>query len=533
MHVYGLDIRSHASGQSEISINLVGKNSKMDVQQSRRGSSTSERDASATPGPSGSKPSAEPEFKRPDQRRSMSQASDGGRSEASMTPSSSFKFSQDANDQPVASTSAQPFGNGSTDDSAMNPPPTPTAASSSRRSSVSGSQAGSPAQHPANLSGSGGARPARSARSPSPMPPLPAIRMPVSATSPNLAAKTTGLVDAQSGSPLPPSLDQAKTHSTWLYGGAEMSPFFRRLSWSTDGALLLTPAGIFEDPFAAAKAVANQSEAAEGKLSKKMKKQEKKDAFKDFGPKPTVYIYSRANVARPPVAHLPGHKSGSICIRFNPLLWELRGSQPTPGQPVSVNIAQDTEADVELDQIPAAPKSDSLPMKSAFDLPYRMVYAVATHESVYVYDTQQAGPICMFGNLHYAPFTDVAWYVFKVTVPLSRLTAFRRTADGMSLALASQDGYCSVVAFEAGELGTPLLPDQQPVRPMPSAIPTSTRPPPSASSSTSSLPPTPSTSAPPKHPIEALSDNAQPDGAPKPKKRRVQLTTVALDQGTN
>ena len=110
--------------------------------------------------------------------------------------------------------------------------------------------------------------------------------------------------------------------------------------------------------------------------------------------------------------------------------------------------------------------------------------------------------------------------------------AFCRTADGMSLALASQDGYCSVVAFEAGELGTPLLPDQQPVRPMPSAVPTVTRPPPSASSSTSSLPPTPSTSAPPKHPIEALSDNAQPDGAPKPKKRRVQLTTVALDQGT-
>lgn len=46
---------------------------------------------------------------------------------------------------------------------------------------------------------------------------------------------------------------------------------------------------------------------------------------------------------------------------------------------------------------------------SVFALPYRMLFAVATQDTVMVYDTQQAGPICMFTNLHYSSFTDMAW----------------------------------------------------------------------------------------------------------------------------
>lgn len=57
--------------------------------------------------------------------------------------------------------------------------------------------------------------------------------------------------------------------------------------------------------------------------------------------------------------------------------------------------------------------------KSLFDLPYRMVYAVATLNAVFLYDTQQAGPICMFGNLHYAPFTDLTWYVYTFSLVCS------------------------------------------------------------------------------------------------------------------
>jgi chromatin assembly factor 1 subunit B len=49
---------------------------------------------------------------------------------------------------------------------------------------------------------------------------------------------------------------------------------------------------------------------------------------------------------------------------------------------------------------------------SVFALPYRMLFAVATQDTVMIYDTQQAGPICMFTNLHYSSFTDMAWYVY-------------------------------------------------------------------------------------------------------------------------
>jgi chromatin assembly factor 1 subunit B len=56
-------------------------------------------------------------------------------------------------------------------------------------------------------------------------------------------------------------------------------------------------------------------------------------------------------------------------------------------------------------------EKDKKKPKSLFDLPYRMVYAVATQDSVYLYDTQQAGPIAMFGGLHWQAFTDLTWFV--------------------------------------------------------------------------------------------------------------------------
>ncbi|KWU42835.1 WD40 repeat-like protein, partial [Rhodotorula sp. JG-1b] len=166
---------------------------------------------------------------------------------------------------------------------------------------------------------------------------------------------------------------QQRVESVKLYSDANSTHFFRRLAWSPDGALLLTPAGLWQDP--------SSSE-----------------------PKPTVYIYSRNNIARPPIAHLPGHQTTSLGIRFCPVFWDRNNAPPPP--------------------------------RSLFDLPYRMVYAVATLDSVYLYDTQQAGPLAMFGNLHYAPFTDLTW-----------------SPDGQTLVVSSQDGYCSVIAFEPGELG--------------------------------------------------------------------------------
>ena len=40
-----------------------------------------------------------------------------------------------------------------------------------------------------------------------------------------------------------------------------------------------------------------------------------------------------------------------------------------------------------------------------------MVFAVATLDSVLLYDTQQAAPFAFVSNIHYAALTDITWYV--------------------------------------------------------------------------------------------------------------------------
>jgi len=44
-----------------------------------------------------------------------------------------------------------------------------------------------------------------------------------------------------------------------------------------------------------------------------------------------------------------------------------------------------------------------------FKLPYRVVFAVATLNSLYVYDTESVPPILVRAGLHYAAITDIAW----------------------------------------------------------------------------------------------------------------------------
>lgn len=45
----------------------------------------------------------------------------------------------------------------------------------------------------------------------------------------------------------------------------------------------------------------------------------------------------------------------------------------------------------------------------SFKLPYRIVFAVATLSSLYVYDTESSTPIAILAGLHYAAVTDIAW----------------------------------------------------------------------------------------------------------------------------
>jgi hypothetical protein len=56
---------------------------------------------------------------------------------------------------------------------------------------------------------------------------------------------------------------------------------------------------------------------------------------------------------------------------------------------------------------------NSLACLLGFVLPYRLVFAVATLDSLIIYDTQRSGPIIIFAGIHYAAITDIAWYKYS------------------------------------------------------------------------------------------------------------------------
>ncbi|KAG5929612.1 hypothetical protein E4U42_005317 [Claviceps africana] len=261
----------------------------------------------------------------------------------------------------------------------------------------------------------------RRSASPAPALPLPAV-MPMEA------------------SPKP----QLGTKNASLYANETLTSFFRRLTFTPDGSLLLTPSGQYQTQH-----------------------QAEKDAKPTFEVINTVYIYTRGGINKPPIAHLPGHKKPSVVVKCSPIFYTLRQTPPS-----TKHITIDTSGDEALASLPdpvgkaplavsvmepppppASTASEpsgaglskalggdtdaSTPGPSpAFLLSYRMVYAVATQDSVLVYDTQQKTPVCVVSNLHCATFTDLAW-----------------SSDGLTLIISSSDGFCSSLSFAAGELG--------------------------------------------------------------------------------
>jgi chromatin assembly factor 1 subunit B len=312
------------------------------------------------------------------------------------------------------------------------------------------------------------------------MPPLPAISLP----SPSASAAA------------------ALWASVKLYGDESYTNFFRRLTFSPDGGLLLTPAGQFEDPSVNPQV----NKTGEDLVSTRGRRGHPSEggSASSSNSSSSVYIYSRANFARPPIAQLPGHKKASVAVRFSPILYDLRpgvlfsasssnleheeksGLRRGDNPPTGI-LAKDIEGSMDVDIAgPSAghhyPSSIPLPLTpqrtpaqsaivtptarpslttsnilalsptlspldlrpptpaaskpstpvpshiqtpqsqpltghasnapqtgSLFALPYRLLFAVVTMDTVAIYDTQQASPICLLTKLHYDEFTDLAW----------------------------------------------------------------------------------------------------------------------------
>lgn len=194
----------------------------------------------------------------------------------------------------------------------------------------------------------------------------------------------------------PARLNFGLLKSSMLYHSENYEAFFRRLAFSPDGNFLLTPAGIFK----------NHQGPGDGSGPPKEELVN------------TVYIYSRGGLNRAPLAHLPGFKKPAVAVSFSPVYYALdTGSAGSADSANSTDTANST----------------------VFKLPYKMVYAVLTQDSVVIFDTQHEQCLGTVSNIHFSTLTDLAW-----------------NCDGSSIIVSSYDGFCSSIRFADGELGQKL-----------------------------------------------------------------------------
>lgn len=131
-----------------------------------------------------------------------------------------------------------------------------------------------------------------------------------------------------------------------LFHDDTLKSFFRRLSFSPDGQILVTSSGIIE--------TINELNKSKSTLN-------------------VSYVFARKSFTKP-VLYIPSLDQYSVAVQFSPILYKLK---------------EDT--------------------KSIFDLPYRMIYAIATNSSILLMDTQHAVPFAYIGDIHYTRLTDLSW----------------------------------------------------------------------------------------------------------------------------
>ena len=226
-----------------------------------------------------------------------------------------------------------------------------------------------------------------------------------------------------------------------LFHDDTLESFFRRLAWSPCGSFLAIPAGLHREEGDARPAPAREEHA--------------------------VYLYQRGRFARPAI-RLPC-VAPAACVRFSPRLYRRTGVEaprtPAPetaagGLRHDETTAARAEPAVDAAQQPdgeaipgdggAAPEAAAdaaVTVEPApdFDLPYRVVFAVCTTDTVAVYDTGADAPVAFVSGLHYATITDAAW-----------------SPCGLKLVVSSSDGYCSALTFTEAELGRALAPEEVP-----------------------------------------------------------------------
>lgn len=203
-----------------------------------------------------------------------------------------------------------------------------------------------------------------------------------------------------------------------IFDGIHLQIPYRRLSFSPDGALLVTPTGIHRPTSAGTR---KQASSTNGITSSSSNINNKPSSNSQTY---CTHIYSRGYLNSPYVS-LVGLEDPSIVVRFYDRPYKLLRPTATTGEDVVVSTPSSFFSVIPGD--------------------YRFVFAVSTISSVFVYDTQHVHPIAKFSGLHYAAINDLSW-----------------SEDGTVLTACSSDGYLSFFRFPLGTLGEKLDNDRVP-----------------------------------------------------------------------
>ncbi|KAJ1505530.1 hypothetical protein HMI54_005235 [Coelomomyces lativittatus] len=242
-----------------------------------------------------------------------------------------------------------------------------------------------------------------------------------------------------------------QTKHTKLYADpAHGTSFFRRLSFSPDTSMLITPAAI------APPSIPHLTSHSKPSRSKKHVPHWACMGYTQFRSAPTL-IY-------------PGFDVMPWCVRFAPFGLRILGSTSTDQESARIPTkAMGTSPSSQEDKhVPFTTNTTTSTTSTTTTLSSCSCYffAVGTDDGLFVYGTQGEYPILMIKNFHLYRYQDVAW-----------------SCDGHFLVGASHDGYCTVVIFEVGDLGSsPLVPVSQ-------LLPTSPTPTTTSSSTLNTLPP--------------------------------------------
>ena len=202
-----------------------------------------------------------------------------------------------------------------------------------------------------------------------------------------------------------------------LFADETVPSFFRRLAWSPDGLLLITPSGIFRETNSGGTGSSSSSSSTTMETGTDLEIVVNKPVYRrsQF----VSYVFTRHDLTKPALV-LPHGTHASVAVRFCPQLYALweeeeSNSSSTENNPSTTNLF------------------------SSNVLPYRMLWAILTINAVYVYDSQHHTPIVVIRNNHYATLSDVTW-----------------TNDGSGLLVTSMDGYVTIITFDNNELGNKL-----------------------------------------------------------------------------